>query len=162
MHRLCFAAAVLVVTVLLAGCTTSQRYALTHDRLVQAAYSAITQEAYVKLEQITREDTEEQGGRLTVLKAPYLEYSKIEAMIDSRGEDAKTPRLKVKITTGDFAYSRHKDMEERLQEVALRDLRARQHGDESKPTALPPAAAPAPAEAKKETKTETKAETRKE
>ncbi|MGD0090424.1 MAG: hypothetical protein ABSE73_10940 [Planctomycetota bacterium] len=135
--------------VLLYGCTTSRCYSVPHDRLIAAAVKALAAEAAVKPEQIQRTDKEELGGRLTVLEAPYIEYSKVEVRIDSRGKFADAPELTVEITTAKDKtfYTRHRDMEERVHEAILLSLRARQHGEESKPTALPPAAPPKPAEA---------------
>ena len=133
-----------VAAVLFSGCTNSRCYSIPHDRLVEAAVHAIAAEAAVKPEQIKRTEKEELGGRLTLLEAPYMEYSKIEVTIDSRGKFAGAPELGVLITTGkdNTFYTRHENMAERVHEAIVFDLRARQHGQESKPTALPPAAAP--------------------
>lgn len=129
-----------VSVMLLAGCTTSRQYPASHERLVEAGVYAISIEAVVPPEKIKRTEREEQGGRLTVLEAPYIEYSKIQVIIDSRGEYAKSPELGVMITTDKDKgfYTRHKNMEERVHEQVMLNLRARQHGPESKPTSLPP------------------------
>jgi hypothetical protein len=143
--RTCFQMALAAVAAaLLSGCTSSRCYSIPHDRLAEAAVHAISAEAAVKPEQIKRTEKEEQGGRLTLLEAPYIDYSKIEVTIDSRGKFADAPELGVLITTGkdNTFYTRHESMAERVHEAILFDLRARQHGQESKPTALPPAAAP--------------------
>lgn len=93
----------------------------------------------MKPEQITCADGEQPGGRVTVLEAPYREYSRVKATVDSRKEGATAPALRVAITTGKEFHTRHKDLEDRVHEVVRANLRARQHGTESKPTALPPA-----------------------
>lgn len=137
MQKVC-CASVLVVVVVAAGCTTSRGFKLTHERLVEAAARVIASEAQVMPQEIKRTDREEKGGKLTLLTAPYTQYSKIEVMVDSRAEHADDPLLKVKITTGDFPYSRHKTWEARVQELVERELESRPHGAEAKPTALPP------------------------
>jgi len=141
MRTCCLIALAAVFSMLLAGCTTSRQYPASHDRLVEAGIYAISAEAAVKPEQVKRTDREEQGGRVTVLEAPYIEYSKVQVIIDSRGENAKTPELGVLVTTDKDKgfYTRHKDMEERVHELVVLNLRARQHGPESKPTSLLPA-----------------------
>jgi len=141
MRSCCLITFAAISVILLAGCTTSRQYLASHDRLVEAGVYAISVEAAVKPEQVKRTDREEKGGRLTVLEAPYIEYSRIQVFIDSRGEYASAPELGVLITTDKDKgfYTRHKDMEERVHELAVLNLRARQHGAESKPTSLPPA-----------------------
>jgi hypothetical protein len=118
-----------VAAVLFSGCTNSRCYSIPHDRLVEAAVHAISAEAAVKPEQIKRTEKEELGGRLTLLEAPYMEYSKIEVTIDSRGKFAGAPELGVLITTGkdNTFYTRHENMAERVHEAIVFDLRARQH-----------------------------------
>ncbi|HYG77845.1 MAG TPA: hypothetical protein VEK08_22760 [Planctomycetota bacterium] len=118
---------------------TSRAYTVTHERLVEAALQALSEEAFVKIGDIEQCDESNKNGKVTLLKAPYIHYSKIEVRIDSRDSDS-CPKLKVKITTNTVFFTRHKEWEQRIHELTLLKLRARQHGLESKPTALPPTA----------------------
>ena len=124
----------------LSGCSTDRRYTVTHDRVTEAAIAAISEEAYVRPDEIQRTDCED--GKLTILKAPYNNYSKIETKIDSRDAEKKNPELLVNITTNDIALTRHKEWEQRIHEIVRMKLMGRSHGAASKPTSLPPAAKP--------------------
>ncbi len=129
---------VLTLLCVLAGCSTDRRYTVAHERMTIAAMQAISDEASVRMDEIQRNDREEDGGRLTVLRAPYVEYSKVEATIDSRGKHCNTPELEVVVSTDKILFTRHKEWEERLQRLVELKLKARPHGEESKPSALPP------------------------
>jgi hypothetical protein len=133
---------VLASLICLSGCSTDQRYGTNHETLVRAATIAVADEAHVQPADIKRTDTEEKGGVLTVLEAPYIEYSRIETKIDSRDENCKYPELEVRIVSNRVLYTRHKEWEQRIQERVLQELRARSHGEESKPTSLPPTPPP--------------------
>jgi hypothetical protein len=147
-----YVAAICFSLLMLSGCSTNQRYSsLSHERLVSAAIEAVSQEANVAPGEIKRTDLEEKGGVITVLESPYIQYSRIETKVDSTEERASCPRLEVRIVTNDVLYTRHKEWEHRIQELVCLKLRARKHGHESKPTALPtleptvtPPTAPAP------------------
>ena len=130
---------ILPALLLLAGCSTNQRHTISHERMVQAAIYAVVDEAHVHPDQITRTDSAEEGGTLTVLESAYKQYSKIEARIDSREKHSSCPELQVRITSDGPFYTRHKEWEQRIQEVVCLKINAKQHGEESKPTALPPA-----------------------
>jgi hypothetical protein len=133
-----------VSVLLLSGCTSDCSYTVDHERLVGAAMEAIAEEAHVKFGDITRNDCEEKGGKMTILTATYIDYSKLKVIIDSSEENCKVPALKVQIKTGDVLPEQHGDFENRLHEMVLLKLRARKHGEESKPTALPPIAPTVP------------------
>ena len=131
---------------------TSRQYLASHEQLVDAVMEAIAVEAYVKSGDIAQSDESDKKGRVTLLKAAYNTYSKIEVRIDSR--DCSTPRLRVKITTDEILFTRHKEWQQRIHERVLMRLRNRQHGMESKPSSLPkpvgvvvppPSTLPAPA-----------------
>jgi hypothetical protein len=130
---------ILASMLFLSGCGTTRELAISHDRMVEVTMQAIQFEGHVKPAEIKRTDTEEKGGRLTMLKSPYIDYSKVEVQIDSREDHTKHPELLVKVLSNDTFYTRHKDLEARLMEVVLLELRAKQHGEESKPTAMAPA-----------------------
>jgi hypothetical protein len=127
----------LAALVLLGGCTSDWDIDVTHEDLVRAAITAICEEAYVSPDQVQRVDKKDEAGLVTVLKAPYISYSKIKVKIDSC-EDSRTPKLEVRVVTGSFFHTRHMDWEQRLDEVVMQKVRARQHGQESKPSSLPP------------------------
>ena len=127
-------------TLLLAN-STDRRYNVDHDRLINAALEAISEEAHVKLDSIVRTETEEKGGRITRLEAPYIycPYSQIKVAVDSAGNcSCDLPNLKVQIATDTYLYTRHKQWELRIHELVAMKLRARKHGPETEPQALPP------------------------
>ena len=134
--------------------STSRNYTTDYNRIVQASIEAIEEEAHVKLDQIERTDSGEGcscGSQVTVLKAPYIDFSWIKVKIDGRGKDSCAPELSVTITTDKTFFTRHKEYEQRIHELVLLKLNSKQHGEESKPSMLPPThvkpppAAPAPA-----------------
>ena len=95
--------------------------------MTTAALQAISEEAHVNESNIVRTDREEGGGRVTYLEAPYIDYSKIKARIDSRGKDSCMPEFSVTITTDKVLYSRHKEWEERIHELVFLKLRDRKY-----------------------------------
>jgi hypothetical protein len=137
----------IVCPLILTSCTTDRDFCVSHERLVDAAIQAISEETRVAPGDIKRTETSEKGGMRTVLVAPYITYSCIKVEVDSTDEHCKCPELQVKVTTDKILWTRHKDFEDRIHEIVALKLRARKHGDESKPTALPtkaPAPTPAP------------------
>jgi hypothetical protein len=136
---------------LISGCSTDRRYTytaspVTHDRLVEAATQAVSEEARVPIDKIER--SEKDG--VTELRAPYDIYSKIRVQVDSR-KSCENPELLVQISTDTYLWTRHKEWEQRIHEIVALKLRGRTHGPESKPTSVPPTTPPAP-EAKPEVK----------
>ena len=126
-----------------AGCSTERGSAgVAHEQMVAAACRAISQEAYVYPETIERCERDTPEGRVTTLKAPYVEYSHVTVDIDSRNKCAPGPELKVNIITNEIVFVRHRDWEWRLQELVEAQLKARTHGPESAPTSLSPAPLP--------------------
>ena len=126
-----------VALLALAGCSSDREFTVTHESLTQAAIEAISEEALVPPDKIQRVDEKGENGCATVLKAPYIDYSKIKVIIDScNGQNP--PNLEVRIVTGSFFYMRHLRYEDRFQELVLEKLLARAHGEESHPSSLPP------------------------
>ena len=123
-RQIIVASVVLASMLFLSGCGTTRELAISHDRMVEVTMQAIQLEGHVKPAEIKRTDIEEKGGRLTMLKSPYIDYSKVEVQIDSREDHAKHPELLVKVLSNDTLYTRHKDLEARLMEVVLLELRA--------------------------------------
>lgn len=148
MRQFYIVALALFCALLLPACTTEREYSVSHERLVDAAMQALVDETRIGAGEIKRSDSEPKGGKLTILEAPYVTYSRVKIEIDSSDEHSKMPELQVKVSTGKIAWTRHKDLEQRIHESVALKLRAKKHGDESKPTALP-AKTPVPAPEKK-------------
>jgi hypothetical protein len=123
--------------VFLAGCSTDRDYKLTHDRVIDAAVAGLMDEANVKRDEIKITEATEKGGRVTVITSPYKRESRVECKVNSADEHRDVPELQVRIVTNEKFYTRHKEWEWRLQEVIAAKLRAKDHGEESKPSALP-------------------------
>ena len=120
---------------LLSGCSTDRHYRPTgHECVISATIRAIAEEAHVPEETIQRTDSDD--GLVTTLNSPYIQYSNIEAKIDSR-KDANAPELGIVITTGEILINRHKEWEQRIHELVRLKMLARPHGEESKPSSLP-------------------------
>jgi len=133
-----FIAVAMLCPLFLTSCTTEHEYAASHEQLVDAAIQAITDETRVPASGIKRSEMSEKGISHTILEAPYITYSAIK--IDVADTD-----VHVKVTTDKILWTRHKDFEDRIHEIVALKLRAKSHGDESKPTTLPTkSAAPAP------------------
>ena len=121
--------------------STDRNYTTEFERIVRAATEAIEEEAHVNRDQIERTDFGEGcscGSQLTYLRAPYIDFSWIKVKIDGRGKDSCAPELSVTITTDKTFFTRHKEYEQRIHELVLLKLNAKQHGEESKPSMLPP------------------------
>jgi hypothetical protein len=118
---------VLFALLVFSGCSTDRNYTVTHERMTTAALQAISEEAHVHENDIVRTDREEDGGQVTYLEAPYIDYSKIKARIDSRGKDSCMPEFSVTITTDKYLYSRHKEWEQRIHELVFLKLRDRKY-----------------------------------
>jgi len=122
---------------------TSRQYLdVTHEGLVLATAKAISMEANVRPDAIERVDCDKNGGKVTILRSPYVEYSRIEVMVESYGKYACAPRLKVKITTGEILHTRHKEPEWRVHEVVLDELCKAPSLAQTRPTSLPPTPPP--------------------
>jgi hypothetical protein len=113
--------------VLLAGCSTDRSYTVTHERMTTAAIQAISEEAHVQSADVVRTDRDEKGGRVTYLEAPYIDYSKIKARVDSRGKDSCIPEFSVSITTDKVLFTRHQEWEQRIHELVFLKLRERKY-----------------------------------
>ena len=141
--RVIFLAAGALALMALSGCSTDCQYCSPgHELAVGAARAALADEAYAMPEDITRTDRSTPTGCVTTLRAPYIDYSNIRVTVDSRGDRANSPEVKVHVATDEILFTRHRDWECRVQELALLNLSARTHGFESAPTALPPAPLP--------------------
>lgn len=127
----------LASAVLLTGCSTDREYKITHDRVVGATVATLMDEANVKRGEIKLVEAQEKGGRVTVIACPYKRESRVECKVDSTDERKNSPELQVRVVTNEKFYTRHKEWEWRLQEVVAAKLRAKDHGDESKPSSLP-------------------------
>lgn len=140
MRHIHFIAVAILCPLFLTSCTTERDYAASHDQLVDAAMQAIMDETRVPASGIKRSEMTEKGCSHTILEAPYITYSAIKV-------DVADTDVHVKVTSDKIAWTRHKDFEDRIHEIIALKLRAKIHGDESKPTALPmktPAPAPVP------------------
>ena len=152
MLRIVCAGSMLAVIALFSGCSTRRVYDVPFERLVDAARDAIAAEARVEPAEVKRTDIEEKGGPVTILEAPYLTYSRIQVAIDRREKKAEHPEVQVRVTTSKGFESRHMECEERVHELMALKLRARKHGEESKPTELRATTAPATAAPQPEAK----------
>ena len=125
---------------LAAGCSTDARYAqVSHEQLTRAATLVMAEEAHVQACSVQRRDIPAPNGTLTVLSAPYVEFSKIEAEIDSRENNkgaGACPKLRVVVSTGDLVFTRHKEWESRVHEIVRARLCPRPYGL-NQPTAVP-------------------------
>ena len=104
------------------------------EKVVKATLQAIAEEACVLPSQVVR--TEEKGGAVVCLEAPYAEYSKVRAKIK---EDGGRVEVEVKATTGGFFHSTHSSWSERIYYIVGLKLAARKYGTETAPTSLPAA-----------------------
>jgi hypothetical protein len=132
--RLLSIALLAVSLAMLSGCSTDRHYTTGHECVISATIRAIAEEGHIDESRIERTDSE--GGLVTTLKAPYIQYSNIEAKIDSR-KYANAPELGVVVTTGEVLINRHKEWEQRIHEIVRLKMLARPHGHESRPTSLP-------------------------
>jgi len=117
----------LCALVVLSGCSTDRSYTVTHERMTTAAIQAIADEAHVHESDIVRTDRDDKDGKLTYLEAPYIDYSKIKARIDSRGKDSCMPEFSVSITTDKVLFTRHQEWEARIHELVFLKLRERKY-----------------------------------
>jgi len=149
-----------VFLLLLSGCSTDRNYTVTHERMTTAAIQAIAEEANVHESDVVRTDRDDKDGKVTYLEAPYIDYSRIKASIDSRGKDSAMPVFGVTITTDKYLYSRHKEWEERIHELVFLKLREKKYVlddsfAEANPVTPKPDAPKADAEIKASPKTDT-------
>lgn len=127
----------LVSLAVLTGCSTDREYKITHEQTIEATVAALMDEANVKRDEIKIVEAPEKGGRVTVITCPYKRESRVECKVDSTDERKNSPELQVRVVSNEKFYTRHKEWEWRMQEVVAAKLRAKDHGEESKPSSLP-------------------------